>query len=187
MGIKESGKDTCADHLVQKYNHIKKPFSDPLKRACQELFLFTDDQMYGSQEQKETPDPHWFGCTPRLALQYVGTDLLRNQLSKIMPELDTNIFTHHFKLWYDRERQQNPGLKVTIPDVRFANEVDLIHSLGGIVIKITRPNLMNSDQHLSEIELQTITSFDMEIYNDGTLMELYGKIDAIFLRDRINF
>lgn len=180
MGIKKSGKDTCADHLVQNYNYVKKSFSDPLKRACQELFLFTDDQTYGSQEQKETPDPRWFGCTPRLALQYVGTDLLRDQLSNIMPELGTNIFTHNFKLWYNHEIEQNPELKVVVSDVRFANEVDFIHSLGGIVIKISRPNLTNDDQHLSETELQNIKSFDMEICNDLTLKELYEKINAIF-------
>ena len=76
MGIKGSGKDTCADLLIQNYGFMKKSFADPLKHACKELFLFTNEQVFGTQLQKETPDPRWFGCSPRVALQYVGTDLL---------------------------------------------------------------------------------------------------------------
>lgn len=176
MGIKKSGKDTCADYLVSNFGFEKKSFADPLKAACAELFMFDNSQIYGTQEQKETPDPRWFGCTPRLALQFVGTELLRNNLEKIMPGLGKNIFTHRFKLWFEEATRKNPNLCIVIADVRFQNEVDFIQSLGGHVIKIDRPSVQTNDMHQSEVELQSITSYDELITNTGTLAEFYAKI-----------
>ena len=182
MGIKKSGKDTCADYLVGHYGFQKKSFADPLKKACAEIFLFSNEQLYGTQEQKETPDPRWFGCTPRLAMQYVGTELLRDNLDKIMPGLGKNIFTHRFKLWYEEESRKNPNLCVVIADVRFQNEVDFIQSLGGYVIKIDRPDVLTNDIHPSELELQSITIYNDLIKNTGTLEEFYFKIDAVITK-----
>lgn len=179
MGIKGSGKDTCADHLVKEYGFVKKSFADPLKKACKELFLFSDEQLYGTQEQKETPDSKWFGCSPRKALQYVGTDLLRNNLNNIMPGLNNDIFTHHFKLWYENAKATNPDVRVVMADVRFQNEINLIQSLGGIVIKIDRPSVLTNDMHPSEMELQGITTFDYLIENTSTLENLISSVEKI--------
>ena len=177
MGIKGSGKTTGATFLITNYNFIEKSFAECLKKACKELFLLTDEQVFGSQEQKETPDPRWFGCTPRKMLQFVGTDLLRDNLEKIMPCLGKNIFTHHFKLWYERELQKNPNICIVIPDVRFKNEIDFIQSLNGIVIKIDRPSVETGDTHQSEIELKNIMSHDYLIKNNGTLDKFYNDLE----------
>ena len=53
MGCKGAGKDTCGNYLVDTYDFIQKAFADPLKKACGELFLFTPEQLYGTQEQKK--------------------------------------------------------------------------------------------------------------------------------------
>jgi hypothetical protein len=208
MGTKGSGKDTSADYLVRTRGFIKKSFADPLKLACKQLFLFTDTQLYGTIEQKEQPDKNWFGCSPRKALQFVGTELLRNNLNEIMPGLGKNIFTHHFKLWYKKKLAANPYLCVVIADVRFQNEVDMIQELGGRVCKITRSactaikNYSIIDelcdecdghhteyiqytqhtqhtQHESELELQKITTHDYAIENDSTIDELYVTVSNL--------
>lgn len=248
MGTKGSGKDTCGDYLIDQYGFSKKSFADPLKRACQELFLFSHEQVFGTQEQKETPDMRWFNCTPRTALQYVGTELLRDQLNEIMPGLGKNIFTYRFQIWYQEEVRKNPDLRVVITDVRFKNEIDFIQSLGGTVIKLERnpiinipndleeefnpnidsvvntsdnnssdsistyteskpikiteelyPNLRSlvnektkekiiqgTDTHSSEIELQSITSYDHLIENNGTKEELYQKMDMFMAKMNCN-
>jgi len=194
MGRKGSGKDTCADYLVKQYGFVKKSFADPLKKVCQELFLFTNEQLYGTLEQKETPDPRWFNCSPRTAMQFVGTDLFRDRLDEIMPGLKKNIFTHHFKLYY----KENPNIKIVIADVRFKNEVDLIKSLGGVIIKLDRlrtnnftrntfnifqsiKNIIRSlitPDHSSESELDNLHG-DYDIMNDSTQQQLYNKLDVI--------
>ena len=179
MGPQGSGKDTVADYLLsQNPNLVKRSMAEPLKKACKELFLFNDTQLYGTQAQKNEPDPKWFGCSPRTCLQYVGTDLLRDQLEKIMPGIDQDIFIHHFKLWYTSHSQGY----VVVPDIRFQNEVDMIHQLGGYVIKLTRPrdsDLEKIDKHASEVALESITNHDWQIINNGTLEELYRKADVI--------
>ena len=98
MGQKGSGKDTCADFLIENHNYIKFSFADCLKRACKEIFLLSDEQLYGTIQQKETPDPRWHHTTPRKIMQYVGTDLLRNNLNTIMPGIGMDVFIHHFRI-----------------------------------------------------------------------------------------
>jgi len=140
MGSIGSGKTTGADYLVQTHGFKDKAFADPLKRLCKELFLFENSQLYGTQAQKMSPDLRWFGCSARRSMQFVGTDLLRNRLGEIMPGLGTDIFVHHFKLWYEQFRQTDRTTDVVISDVLFQNEVDAIRQLGGIVVRIHRKN-----------------------------------------------
>jgi hypothetical protein len=183
MGVKCSGKTTGATYLIKTYGFVEKSFAEPLKRACQELFLLTDSQVFGTQEQKETPDPRWFDCSPRKMLQYVGTELLRDQLDKIMPGIGQNVFTHYFKLWYEDAISKNPNLCVVISDVRFQNEIDFIQNLGGKVIKINRSNVLSDDMHQSELELQKITSYDHLIENSSTIEHFYSEIDHIMVSE----
>lgn len=177
LASKNSGKTTVANYLIDNYQFVEFSFANCLKRACQELFLFTNEQVFGTQEQKEAPDSRWFGCSPRKMLQFVGTDLLRENLNKIMPGLGKDIFIHHFKLWYLKELKNNPDLNVVISDVRFQNEIDAIQQLGGKVVKIIRPNIVADDQHSSEIELQTITNYDYLIENNSTIEDLYFSLE----------
>lgn len=180
LGPKQCGKTTFAEYLVSKYQYTETYFSDSLKKACQALFLFSDDQLYGTQEQKETPDPRWFGCSPRTAMQFVGTDLLRNNLDKIMPGLGNDVFTHHFKLWYEEQSALYPDRCIVISDVRFLNEASCIKQLGGIIIKIDREGLTSNDTHQSETEHNDI-EYDYVVYNTGSLEDYHRAIDAVLV------
>lgn len=182
MGLKSSGKTTLAGLLVKDYGFMEKPFAECLKNACKSLFLLNDNQLNGTQLEKETPDPRWYGCTPRKMLQYVGTELLRDNLDNIMPGLGKNVFTNHFKLWYEAELAKNPDLKVVVSDVRFRNEVDFIKNLGGTVIKINRESVVTNDLHPSEVEMQNIKDYeyDYDIYNNGKITDLYDQLYYFF-------
>lgn len=48
-----SGKSTLAKHISKKYNYTQYSFASPLKKSVQELFGFTDEQIY-TQKGKET-------------------------------------------------------------------------------------------------------------------------------------
>lgn len=176
MGTKSSGKTTSAAYLTQKYQFVERSFADCLKSVCKELFLLEPEQLYDNI-QKESPDPRWFNCTPRKMLQFIGTDLLRNNLDQIMPGLGKNIFVHHFKLWYQKELSKNPKLHVVVSDVRFQNEADFIKSLGGTIIKITR--FRSDDSHASETEMANIDNYDYSIDNTGSLEDLQIRLSAI--------
>jgi hypothetical protein len=176
MGPKGSGKSTGSNYLVEKYGYQEYSFADPLKKICKILFMFDDEQLYGSQAQKESPDSKWFNCSARTAMQFIGTDLLRDQLDKIMPGLGKDVFTYHFMLWYKQQISINPNLLIVISDVRFQNEVDCIKYLGGTIIKINRnyEGSTNNDSHQSETEQQEIISYDYVI-NNNTTIEIFNE------------
>lgn len=176
VGRKQTGKTTSAAYLVEHHGYQEHSFADSLKKACIELFDLQPDQVYGSEEQKTTPDPRWFGCTPRRMLQYVGTDLLRNQLDTIMPGLGTSVFTHHFCLRYQRELTACPDARVVVSDVRFLDEARAIKKLGGKLIRLYRHDETATDTHISEQEMDLIES-DVEILNEADLSILYQKLD----------
>jgi hypothetical protein len=78
----------------------------------------------------------------------------------------------------DGENNHNKDHKhIGIADCRFQNEVDAIKQNGGIIIKIIRPGLEHeNDSHASE-NIDAVKNFDHVIVNDGTLEDLYKKVD----------
>lgn len=169
-----SGKTTAGKYLVSRYNFVERSFADPLKDACKTLFLFSDEQVRGTQDQKASPDPRWFNCSPRIALQFIGTDLLRNRLDEIMPGLGQDIFIRHFALWY-----ANTSCSVVLHDVRFKNEAIALKNLGGTIIRIKRDEVdVVEHTHTSEMEIDEIEP-DYCIENNGGVNDLFRKIDRI--------
>jgi hypothetical protein len=172
---KQSGKDTCADYLVEKYGYIKVSFAKPLKDILKILFMFTDEQLYGSE--KEISDSRWFGCTPRTTMQYIGTELIRKQLDVIMPGMGEDYFVYYFKLWYEKQLQLNPHVKIVLADLRnFENEINIVKHFNGLIVKIERPDLNVNDHHESEIPIR---NFDYLITNNQDLPHLHNKVDQL--------
>ena len=179
LGKKRHGKDTIADYLVRQYGYTKREFADPLKEACKAVFGFTDDQVYG--ELKETKDPFW-KVTPRHVLQYVGTELFRNQIGTIIPHVGKDIWVQALLKNVDTIRKNNPNANIVVTDVRFPNEVDIIRSIGGIVIRINRPSINTTiDTHSSELEIDKL-NVDCEILNEGSINDL-----ELLLKDLMKF
>ena len=170
LGNKGHGKDTISDHLVSKYQFHKKAFGNPLKEICQTLFGFNHEQLYGNL--KEIKDKYW-EITPRKAMQFVGTGLFRDKMNELIPGI-----SHNF--WLECMRRQIGTYdRLVISDVRFQNEVDFIHEMNGIVIKVQRGNKETNDVHASESEIRQITNYDLYIANDSDLQKLYSKVDNL--------
>jgi hypothetical protein len=70
-------------------------------------------------------------------------------------------------------------MDVVICDVRFQHEVDAILKMGGTVWRVERPNLNGGDEHASEKEMDLIEGVTNILNNEGTLDELYNKIDLL--------
>jgi hypothetical protein len=56
VGMKGTGKDTCADFICSKSSFVKVSLADPLKRICQDVFAFSDEQLWGPSELRDKPD-----------------------------------------------------------------------------------------------------------------------------------
>lgn len=187
------GKTTCADFLK---GFTKLSFASGVKEETAEFLhhmgvAFEHRHLYGSQADKEeiffVDIPRWCHMTPvklftpakevishskpgyvsltfRQLLQLFGTEYRRRQ--------DPDY-------WVKRLEEKLHGLeKVVIDDVRFPNEVEMIHRLGGRVIRIDRPGPAEST-HASEIELDSFDGWDDVIVNDGTLRELDEKVRGV--------
>ena len=160
-GKKGSGKSLAAS-IIQEARpgeYTLLAFADPLREVAKVIFGLTDEEM-SDPGWKELPSKRYPYESPRSILQQLGTDCVRNQ----WPEAWTNA-------WARKER----GNRNTVtPDVRFLNESYTIRSLGGYIIRVTRPGLKH-DTHISETEMDKI-HVDCEIVNDGDKEEFGIKI-----------
>jgi len=174
LGNKYHGKDTTADYLVSNYGFIKIALADPLKAACGILFGFSDRQL---AVDKEVVDDRW-NIMPRTALQYLGSEIFRNDVQRILPDIGNDFWIRSTMSRYNKMIELDPGVHVVVSDVRYQNEIDYIHRAGGIIIKVVRPSVVINDQHDSERDIRDLKG-DYEMVNDKGLGELYGLIDGI--------
>lgn len=174
-GRKFSGKDTLGNYFVEKKNYIRFAYADSLKNATKAIFDFTEEQLNGSL--KETVDNFW-NVTPRQVLQFVGTDLFRNHCSELLPDIGKNIWIQVVKRKITNKIKENPDAKIIITDIRFENELNLIRELGGCIIKVKRDSIISNDNHESEKYIDDLYC-DILVENNGTIEELYRKIDEL--------
>lgn len=175
-----SGKGTVADTLVNEYGFQKFSFADSLKDATAAIFGWSRDLLEGdtseSREFREKIDPWWtmrlgYDVTPRLILQRMGTEVMRNNL--------------HQNIWiYSISKRIENVPNVVIPDVRFDNEIDFVRSVGGNMVWVKRGPLPTQDEldkmHVSET-IWYNRKFDIDhiIVNDGTLDDLKERTSAL--------
>jgi hypothetical protein len=165
-----SGKSTSASYLVDHYGYTLLKFADPMKDMLRALGLGSFE-LEGSG--KEMPCFLLGGKTPRFAMQTLGTEWGRDTLS----------YDIWVTAWLHRaESLIKSGKKVVCDDVRFPNEVEAVKKLSGVLIHIKDPTRVDhSDSHISE---SGGLQHDFRILNNGTITELYEKVDQYF-RNRI--
>lgn len=176
-GYKRSGKDTAGEYFI-KQGYIKYAFAGPLKKACKEIFMFTEEQTEG--DDKEEYDDRW-NISARKVFQRFGTEIFRERLSEFYPEMENikqNFWTYRFKIWYHNQLNINKDVKIVVTDVRFDNEVEIIKELGGIIIKVERKNVDDKDQHKSETSMGKI-KYDYLVKNDSNIKNYYKKLSEI--------
>jgi len=138
-----SGKDTVGNFITQSVGITGRTdsFAAPLKDLCSSIFGWPRHLLEGntmeSREFRETPDIFWTrktgidNFTPRLALQLVGTDVLRDHF--------------HNDIWINsleyRLRKISDSDTVVVTDARFTNELDIIKHLCGTIIWVQRGEL----------------------------------------------
>lgn len=137
-GRKGSGKTTLAQHLVL-YAPVgvarRVSFADPIRAMLSALGV--PDIYYN---MKDEPVPELCGVSTRRAMQSLGTEWGRGMI--------------HTELWVRaamrRAMRQRDVDLVVFDDVRFDNEARAIREQGGIVIRVVRPGVVNTDTHASE-------------------------------------
>lgn len=176
-GKLRAGKDTAADFLVDNFGFVKHVFSD----AIHEAMLKIDPHVYydwkterlvryssvveslGYTKAKELPEV-------RRLLQRLGTEVGREMI-------DENVWVDIM----DRKIQADASKKIVVSGVRYPNELNLIRHHGGLAVYVFRTENekpVEGEVHKSESSLQP-GDFDAVITNDGTLDDLYAKVDEL--------
>lgn len=165
-----AGKDSAADHLVEKHQFVKESLAAPMKEMVRELFAIPPENLYGSQEQKAKPLwhlpkndglSHW---SAREVLEFFGSDACRT----INPNVWVNAMFR---------RLRETASDIVICDVRFQNEADMLRRLGGSVIRVVKSGSEEpGTQHFSGLWFKNAV-VDHEIVA-ADLDQLYSKIDT---------
>lgn len=200
-GLIGSGKDTIAGYLMKQHGYQRYSWATPLKDISSMLFDWDREMLEGTtsdlREQRELKDDWWStklgkDWSPRYALQYIGTEVMRNGL--------------HPDIWVlAGQRRISNMQKVVIPDTRFPNEIKAIREMGGSIWRVSRgpepewfkeltfyKNFMKGK--VTEQEVVKFMSenypkihaseyswhgqiFDQNIDNSGTVQDLIEKIE----------
>jgi hypothetical protein len=206
-GLMGAGKDTIAEHLVSKHSYERYSWASPLKDITSTLFGWDRAMLEGTtleqREKREIKDEWWSAklnknWTPRYALQYMGTEVMRDAL--------------HSDIWVLAGMQRIAGRKnVVISDTRFPNEINALREMGGLIWNVKRGptpewyaaltgfkaeyttytawnvnNFMKSTYptvHASEYSWHG-TEFDAVIDNNGSINDLKANVDLI-IRNQI--
>lgn len=176
-GVARSGKDTCANFIEEFENKkvLRLYFSKILKDACKLLFNLTDEQLYGDKKEETLTNwkLHGQDVSPRKLLQWLGTDILRNQV-------DMDFFKKHMIENITKGIEEKYDF-ILVTDVRFDNEAELITQLGGKIYHIERPNnqKINLSDHASEKGIKEELIHE-KIINDSTLEDFKEKVNKLF-------
>ena len=178
-GRLRSGKNAVADYLTETYGYTQFAFGDELKRHYHAIF--------GDTETKPREGYQWFGQTMRQRDPDVWVrkcfDNINAKSSAIAYAQSLITVEPPLKL-----RQFRP----VITDLRQPNEFERCRSEGFVIIRITAPESLRIDRAIKSADnfaLSDLThdteshvdkfAVDYEIVNDGTLADLYAKVDAI--------
>jgi hypothetical protein len=174
-GVAGSGKTTLSN-LLFNCGWTQTKFATPLKSMLSYLLRYqgidtTTAHRMLEGDLKETPTLFLNNRTPRYVMQTLGTEW-RDLIDK--------------NLWVDvwkrniMNHPNYPDIKIVIDDTRFHHEINTIREMGGIIIRIERPNNPNqiASTHISEIEMSAIVP-DLTILNNSTPEKMLDQLKTI--------
>ena len=171
------GKDTAGRYLVSHYGFKQDSLAAPIKRLTSDIFCIPHHVLNPTSEserfQRECELALWPGWTPRKLLQFIGTEMFRENIME-------DVWVR--SLWL--RMQCEPNINWCISDVRFPNEQSFLkeNCEGDVItIRVLRDGY-NGQTHggiQSHVSEAHNLHFDYSITNNTSFDELYAQIDGI--------
>lgn len=211
-GFIGSGKNSVADRLVTHHGFEQMSFAKTLKDTCSAIFGWDREMLEGvapgTREQREVVDLWWAerlgrpNWSPRVALQYMGTEVMRDSFHQ-----DIWVLATERALIAAKEA----GRSVVFSDVRFPNEFNMLRHQGASIVQVSRGQQpawydevvklltpkgnpkeaaewadysltvcrdLTDNLHESEW-LWLAAEMDGYINNDGSMEDLYKQVEAL--------
>jgi hypothetical protein len=173
------GKDVAADHLAHSLGLSRGAFATGVKQVFCEHFGV--DMAFVERWKVVDEPPPGFLMSVRKALQFIGDGFRRIKDD----------------VWVERLFRDHPD-SVVVSDLRYRNELAAVKERGGHNVLIYRPGFLNDDPNGSESQIRTFVEHfmgvgnegrveaegdlglvDFFIVNDGTIDDLYAKMDEM--------
>ncbi len=192
IGFQRVGKTTASNYLINKYGFVRHNMKDALVAEIKQNFpdllveIGNVTQEYIEPEKRVDVTDLLFQLKPplmRALLQNYGTEVRRRD----RPDYWT-------RRWEEGVRSEKmtiaddtivvgyavpKDIKVVTDDVRFKNEARVVKENGGILIRLTRPDITTGGSHASETEqLEIEADYTIECV-PGDHEHLYRELDRI--------
>lgn len=173
-GYPGTGKDEIARYLQEQYGWQRIAFADPMRRALYALnpLVVDSESRSGVTPLADLVDEYGWDMVKRA---YPG---VREYLQRMGTEAGREI--HGTDCWTRLAVADIRGTvgSVVITDLRFENELDVVRSLGGVVIHVVRPGVGSVNSHASE-QMDYTAAADLGICNEGDLSDLRRSVDLV--------
>ena len=155
-----AGKTTASDYLVKEFGFVKVNFKDGL---IEEMKVKLPDVLRELANLYFVTSPIWVSkFKDREPFKDELIDLLFTEKPAAMRALMQNYGTEVVRgydedHWVNKWKEKVSGVpNVVVDDCRFLNEAEAIKSLGGLIIKVERPDYVEYMKHQSETEMDKI-------------------------------
>lgn len=196
-GRSQSGKDTVGNHLVNRYGYERYAFADKLKESLFQVnptIIVKDFEKTGFDMSLVQDTTASGGSVLQVAdlVAVGGWDQAKQipQVGKLLQLMGTEggWMVHGSDVWVNLcEDQFESELPVTTPvvitDLRFPHEIDwAARRENAFTVRIQRPDQhevsTRDGNHIGERNVNQL-DVDAVLINDGTLEDLYAKVDAL--------
>ena len=184
IGRKRTGKDTAAAHLIEEFGYTKHAFADALRESIARV----DPVVYpapGDYDPGTIADLGVMRYSEVVrAYGYEAAKDLFPEFRRILQEFGQGLREKvDESLWVDAclARIRATDGPVVVTDVRYPNEVRALKDLGFVLVKVTRPSVLDpSETHSSEVLTDDLPA-DYVVENEGPLVALYAFLDGVVL------
>lgn len=189
IGAAGAGKSEVARWLINNRRYRMLRFAHPVKMMVKALIshmkpkadLRNPEWFVSTPEGKATEMDFLAGMTPRYLMQTLGTEWGRNTVD---PDLWVMCGAQKMNNFLSAARGWTTKRHFLFDDVRFQNEIDLIHATGGQILRVARPGsahetLLQPDEAQHASETQTL-DHDLLLDNSGTVEDMHARLEEMF-------
>lgn len=180
-GFAQSGKDTAASFLVDKFDWTRVAFADALRDV-----LYALNPVVPIHEGAEAAERGWSTLDLSTLVDSRGWDdvktsfsYVRELLQRLGTEAGRQIIDENLWVGMGEDKIERAGGPVVVTDCRFPNEIALIRRRKGLLIWVERDGVGAVNGHASEHSVNK-ADCDLVLTNNGTIDDLYESLSQAF-------